>query len=460
MPRSFRQRRVAHSLSLACVAIVLACGGTGFTSLLTGVRSPPPPSSSLRLSPSHQFKIARQASGAASESIAVKKGDRVQVFYENVWYDCEVLDVDNDGKTCTARYDDGGDEEGDIDVAERVRAMPPPMKLEKGKRVEVEFEGQWYDCEILAVSEDGETCTAKYDDGEEEESDIAVRQRVREPRIKFDDLEVGQKFAGKVTSIAPFGAFVDIGAERDGLVHISRIADERIEDIYEYVSEGQEVDVWVSQVTEDGKLGLAMLESKVGGAQRRGPQDFSAFVDVPSDQWLTGTVARIAPFGFFVTVAPPEGGDAADGLVHITQIRDGFVENTEDEAEVGQEIKVRVQSVDLDQGRMSLSMKEPGSGGGGSRAPADLTPFADAHPDEWLSGEVARTAPFGAFVTVTSADGKSTADGLVHITQIRDGFVESVEDELEAGQEVKVRVLSVDTGAGKMSLSMKEADGY
>jgi len=390
----------------------------------------------------------------------VKKGDRVQVFYENVWYDCEVLEVAGDGKTCTARYDDGGDEEGDIDVAERVRAMPPPMKLEKGQRVEVEFEGQWYDCEIMAVSEDGETCTAKYDEGDEEESDIEVRQRVREPRIKFADLEVGQKFKGKVVSIAPFGAFVDIGAERDGLVHISRIADARVDDIYDYVSEGQEVDVWVSQVTEDGKLGLAMVESKIAASPRRGPQDFSAFAGVPSDQWLTGTVARIAPFGLFVTVAPPEGGDTADGLVHITQIRDGFVENTEDEAEVGQEIQVRVMDVDLDQGRMRLSMKEPGSGGGGGRAPADLTPFADVGPDEWLSGKVARTAGFGAFVTVSSADGKSTADGLVHITQIRDGFVESVEDELEVGQEVKVRVQSVDTDAGKMSLSMKDPEAY
>eukprot|EP00409_Alexandrium_fundyense_P000510 CAMPEP_0185912946 /NCGR_PEP_ID=MMETSP0196C-20130402/42835_1 /TAXON_ID=2932 /ORGANISM="Alexandrium fundyense, Strain CCMP1719" /LENGTH=100 /DNA_ID=CAMNT_0028634283 /DNA_START=415 /DNA_END=713 /DNA_ORIENTATION=+ len=54
-------------------------------------------------------------------------------------------------------------------------------------------------------------------------------------------------------------------------------------------------------------------------------------------------------------------------------------------------------------------------------------------------GKVVRCANFGAFVTVTDPDSEAQADGLVHITQIRDGFVESVEDELSVGQEVQVR---------------------
>merc|ERR1719476_152017 len=104
-------------------------------------------------------------------------------------------------------------------------------------------------------------------------------------------------------------------------------------------------------------------------------------------------------------------------------------------------------------------MKEGyGGGGGAARAPADLTAFEDIASDQWLEGKVSRTASFGAFVTVTAPDSESSADGLVHITQIRDGFVESVEDELEIGQEVKVRVVSVD--GGKLSLSMKEEEGY
>merc|ERR1719401_1478785 len=105
---------------------------------------------------------------------------------------------------------------------------------------------------------------------------------------------------------------------------------------------------------------------------------------------------------------------------------------------------------------MSLSMKEDGygGGGGGGGAPADLTAFEGIASDKWLDGKVARTASFGPFVTVTAPDSDSSADGLVHITQIRDGFVESVEDELEEGQEVRVRVLNTDDG--KLSLAMKD----
>merc|ERR550532_1990316 len=104
-------------------------------------------------------------------------------------------------------------------------------------------------------------------------------------------------------------------------------------------------------------------------------------------------------------------------------------------------------------------MKEGGFGGGGGgfglREPADVSAFEAMGPEEWLDGKVARIASFGAFVTVTTPDGKATADGLVHITQIKDGFVDSVEAEMDVGQEVKVRVLSVDQMGGKMSLSMK-----
>jgi len=419
-------RRASRALLLAAGAALLSQQGPAFTSLLAGVR----PSAPLAVAPARrQLNFVRfaEADGEQAMLTSVKKGDRVQVQFENIWYDCDVLDASADGTVATVRYDDGGDEEGDVEVASRIREIPPPMALKKGQMVEVQFEGQWWDAEILSVGKDGETCGAKYIEGGDEEEDIEVRQRVREPRLKLADLEVGKKMQGTVVSVAPFGCFVDIGAERDGLVHISRMSEARVESTYDVVSEGQQIDVWVSQVTDDGKLGLSMLESKIGGGGgggRRAPADYTPFLDVADTEWLTGTVASIAPFGVFVTVTPPNGGDPVDGLVHIAQIRDGFVENTADEVDIGQEVKVRVTRVDMDAGRMGLSMKE-GGGGGGGRAPrekADLTPFEGIAATEWLSGKVARTAPFGIFVTVTTADGASSADGLVHITQIRDGF--------------------------------------
>merc|ERR1719204_2278523 len=98
--------------------------------------------------------------------------------------------------------------------------------------------------------------------------------------------------------------------------------------------------------------------------------------------------------------------------------------------------------------------------GGRRRAPADVGPFVGLDPGDFHDGVVESLMSFGAFVRVTLADG-SEAQGLVHISQVKDGFVERLEDELEVGQEVRVRVQSVDVDAGKMSLSLKdEAESF
>jgi predicted RNA-binding protein with RPS1 domain len=280
------------------------------------------------------------------------------------------------------------------------------------------------------------------------------------PPIPFEKLEVGQKYTGTVRSITDFGAFVDIGAEGDGLLHISRISEERVNDVHDYLEEEQDVEVWISGLRDDGKFGLTMIEGRLdGGGGPRKPADLTPFEAISSEDWLEGTVRNIAPFGAFVSVTLPTG-ESADGLVHISQLTDGFVEDVSSVVETGQSVKVRIQSVDLERGKMSLSMKEDGFGGSfqAARPPADLSAFEGISSDQWLTGKVARVAGFGAFVTVTVPDGEATADGLVHITQIKDGFVESVEDELQQDQEVQVRIQSVDVMSGKMSLTMKSED--
>merc|ERR1712176_1617575 len=100
------------------------------------------------------------------------------------------------------------------------------------------------------------------------------------------------------------------------------------------VSEGDEIDVWVSRVTADGKLGLTMVEGMTTG--RRAPKDFSGFQDMDSDAWIDGKVTTITNFGIFVEVAD-EKGNPAQGLVHVSRIKDGFVEDPWAEADVGQD---------------------------------------------------------------------------------------------------------------------------
>lgn len=368
-----------------------------------------------------------------------------------------VSKINKDG-TFTVKWDDpdGGPETNDVSP-EDMKKVTIFKDYQVDDIVEAAYpdDGTLYLGKVKKVNADGTFEVAWEDpDGGPESHPISPKE-MRYPLIPIEELEVGKQFKGTVRTIREFGAFVDIGAEGDGLLHISRISNERVEDVRVYLEEGQEIDCWVSGVRDDGKFGLTMVEGKLDGGGGRPRGDPSAFAGVSPDEWLNGKVANLASFGAFVTVTNDDGA-FADGLVHVSQIRDGFVENVEDELSIGQEVRVRVLSVDVNTGKMSLSMKE-GFGGGMSepRPPADFTPFENVPSSQWLKGKVLRTAPFGVFVEVTAEDG-AKADGLVHITQIRDGFVENPEDEVSIGQEVDVRVQSVDVGAGKMSLSMKQ----
>lgn len=375
---------------------------------------------------------------------------------DNVWYPGTVSAINADG-TFTVKWDDpdGGPETADIEPA-KMKKVTVFKGYKVGDEVEAVFpdDGHFYPGVVSGVNSDG-TFTVKWDDpdGGPEESPLSPKQ-MKVPPIPLDKLEVGAKYAGTVGSVLDFGAFVSFGAEVDGLVHISKVSKERVTSIYDIVEEGQEVEVWVSAVRDDGKVSLSMVEGLIGDGARSAPNvDVEDFEGYGPDEWIDGVVQRLAPFGAFVTVTSP-GGVQAQGLVHISQVKDGFIDELSAELEEGQEVKVRVKSIDRMNNRISLSMLDNTRSGFSAQAPVDFSLFEDIPPDQQLEGTVARVAPFGAFVDVALEDG-TKATGLVHITQIKEGFVESVEDELQPGQEVRVRVVSVDPGAGKLSLSMK-----
>ncbi|ASF37688.1 MAG: S1 domain-containing RNA-binding protein [Halobacillus sp.] len=86
-------------------------------------------------------------------------------------------------------------------------------------------------------------------------------------------IEVGSKLKGKVTGITNFGAFVELPEGKTGLVHISEVADNYVKDINEHLSQGDEVEVKVINVGDDGKIGLSIKKAKENQqSQSRRPQ--------------------------------------------------------------------------------------------------------------------------------------------------------------------------------------------
>jgi small subunit ribosomal protein S1 len=204
-----------------------------------------------------------------------------------------------------------------------------------------------------------------------------------------------------------------------------------------------------------------------GGGRRdrkpRGPKDVSKYAAMDSEAVLEGKVVSVMSYGAFVQL---EAG--VDALLHVSHMSDERVEQPSDVVSVGQTVSVRLLEVDESTGRIGVTMRSPGgskrggsssSGGGqqqrGSTRSRDVSPLVNFDSTVLLDGTVKTLLPYGSFVSF-AVDG-ATYEGLVHISAMSEERVEDVNDVLSEGQAVKVRVIDVDTDAGKVSLSMLAA---
>lgn len=159
-------------------------------------------------------------------------------------------------------------------------------------------------------------------------------------------VKVGEAYEAEITAVMPFGFFAKIHFDEDGnktflegLIHISEISWERVNDIRKHGQAGDKVKVKVLAVDEkSGKLNLSMKQ--LGNDPWSGVDE-----KYPKDKKVKGTVSRIAPFGFFVTLSP-----GIEGLVHISKIPAGFQPKT------GEEVNCFVDSLDLTERKMSLGL--------------------------------------------------------------------------------------------------------
>jgi ribosomal protein S1 len=166
---------------------------------------------------------------------------------------------------------------------------------------------------------------------------------VEPPKYAWADLKPGLQTEGKVVRLEKFGAFVDIGAQTDGLVHVSEMGKGRVDKPSDVVSEGDVIPVWIKDVDRRSRrISLSMVE----------PPE----VDIRSlkpDTTLTGRVVRIESFGAFVDI-----GAGRDGMIHVTEMGRGYVGSPSEIVSVGDEVQVRVLEVDARRGRISLSMND------------------------------------------------------------------------------------------------------
>lgn len=182
------------------------------------------------------------------------------------------------------------------------------------------------------------------------------------PRKKvIKTLSRGMEMQGRVRRLAGFGAFVDIGAGTDGLLHISEVDPARqVRQITDALSVGDEVTVWIKDLDrEQNRISLTMI-----------PPDTMSINDLEQGMIVTGKVTRLAPYGAFVDI-----GVGREGMLHVREMADGYVRAPEDVVTVGEELDVRIAGVDKRRKRIDLSIK-------GLRLEPELATNPDAELDE------------------------------------------------------------------------------
>ncbi len=247
-------------------------------------------------------------------------------------------------------------------------------------------------------------------------------------------LEKGQVLEGTVKNITSYGVFIDLGGV-DGLVHITDLSWNRINHPGEILELDQKLNVVILDFDDDKsriQLGVKQLSQHPWEALSE---------DLKEGDVVDGKVAVIADYGAFVEVAP-----GVEGLVHVSEMSwSTHMRSAQDFVKVGDEVKVSILSLDREERKMSLGMKQL------STDPwTDITtkyPVGSKH-----KGVIRNFTNFGVFVELEEG-----IDGLIYISDLSwTKKVKHPSEVVTVGQELEVIVLELDVDGRKLSLGHKQ----
>jgi small subunit ribosomal protein S1 len=272
---------------------------------------------------------------------------------------------------------------------------------------------------------------------EKERVSLGLKQKMANPWDQIENkFPIGTKVKGKVVSLVPYGAFVQLEPGVEGLVHVTELSwTKRIAKPSDVLKQDQEIEAVVLGINREEQkisLGVRQLESN--------PWDNAA------QKYTTGTkvkgkVRNLTSYGAFVELE-----EGIDGMVHVSDM--SWTRKINHPSEVlkkGDEIEATVLEVDRPNQRIALGMKQ-----------LETDPWENIEKlykvGDLVQGKVTKLASFGAFVGL-----QHDIDGLVHISQISEDRVDKIKNVLKVGQDVSARVVKIDRGERRIGLSIKAA---
>ena len=288
------------------------------------------------------------------------------------------------------------------------------------KASDVVSEGDQLDLEVTKVEEDTLILSKK-------------RVDAQKAWVHLENLfNSGEVIETEVKDVVKGGLVVDLGVR--GFVPASLVEAHFVEDFSDY--KGKNLTFKIVEL--DKEKNRLILSHRAVVEEEKGKHKKNILSTINPGQVIDGTVQRITDFGAFVDI----GG--IDGLVHISQLSYQHIDKPSDVVQEGQTVKVKVLSVDRDNERISLSIKET--------QPGPWTNIAEKAPKgSSLTGTVKRLVSYGAFVEVFPG-----VEGLVHISQIAHKHIGTPHEVLKEGQEVQVKVLDANEQEQRISLSIKD----
>ena len=287
----------------------------------------------------------------------------------------------------------------------------------------------------VKIGDEIEVEVVKVNDGE---GNVLLSQKNIINRKAWEDIcakeEAGEFVEGIGKEAVKGGLLADVEGVRT-FIPASQLSLRYVEKIDEFV--GQPMKLKIIEIDKSKKRIVASRKAVLIAEEAEKKKHIWETLEVGSV--VKGTVRRLADFGAFVDI----GG--VDGLVHVTDLSWGRVKHPSDVVSVGQQIDVKILNVDPERERISLSYKQT--------QPRPWTVAGEKYPvGSIVEGKVVRITTFGAFVELEPG-----LDGLVHISQCALNRIAKVEDAVNVGDVVRVKVLDVNTEAKRISLSIREA---
>jgi small subunit ribosomal protein S1 len=246
----------------------------------------------------------------------------------------------------------------------------------------------------------------------------------------------GEIYTGKVTNVTNFGIFVELEEGVEGLVHVSDISwTQKINNPIGLYEVGSDVQVKVLDIKpEEKRISLGMKQVT--------PDPWSEVEKTfKVGETYTGVVKNLTNFGAFVELA-----EGLEGLVHISDMSwNQKIDHPNQITASGEKIRVKILEINPADKKISLGLKQL------VRDPWNVFE-STYHEGMVVEGEVLRITNFGAFVKIEEG-----IEGLVHISQLSEEHVDKVEDVVNIGDRIKVKIIEIKDDERKLRLSLRDA---